>query len=336
MSHSRRYGIMLSMKYRDLEINFTIENVSFKTISIVLEKLTKPMPMHAHSKNSFEIHYISYGYGNLRTREGSFDITPGTLFVTGPGIEHEQTSDPENPMTEYCIYVKVDSKADAKADRKADRKAARNTTAISLSSEFLNHPFWFGYADSSFHELVKQIMHELERRDVGYELVLKALLQQLILYLSRKYVNDAGQAFQTAQGAPAVQEATAVQESPAVQEAPAAQAIQTASQPIHNDLTYLIIEEAFLYDYKDITLDSLSSQLGLGNRQTERLLKLHYGKSFQQKKTEARMSAACSLLLDGSRSVSDIAFILGYSSVEHFSGAFKKHMGITPSAYRKC
>lgn len=276
------------MKYRDLEINFTIENASFKTISIALEKLTKPMPMHSHSKNSYEIHYISYGYGQLRTENKTYSITPGTLFVTGPEIAHEQFSDYENPMTEYCLYIKVDNAKHAPG---------------SLASTFLNQSFWFGCADNSFYDLMKQIISELETRNVGYELVLRALLQQIIMYLTRKYLCDSNIDVST---------------------------IPSSS----NDLTYLIIEEAFLYDYKDVTLDSLSRQLGLGNRQTERLIKLHYGKTFQQKKTEARMSAACSLLKDNNQSVSDIAFALGYSSVEHFSGAFKKNIGCTPTKYR--
>ena len=280
------------MKYRDLEITFTIENITFKTISICLEKLTSPMPMHSHSKNSYEIHYISYGYGTLRSNDTTYDIIPGTLFVTGPEVEHEQISVAEDPMTEYCIYLKVTPNS------KSNKKL--------FVSSFLNQFFWFGNGDTIYHELMKQIISELELRLPGYELLLKALLEQVILYLARKY-----------------QESKQIESSLA------------NSSKNSNDLTYLIIEEAFLYNYKDITLEGLSKQIGLGIRQTERLLKLHYHKTFQQKKTEARMSAACSLLRDTSLSVSEIAYSLGYSSVEHFSNAFKSHNCLTPSAYRK-
>lgn len=280
------------MKYRDLEITFTIENITFQTISICLEKLTQPMPMHSHSKNSYEIHYISYGYGTLRSNNTSYDIIPGTLFVTGPEVEHEQISEAEDPMTEYCIYLKVSPHS------KSDRESFVNS--------FLNQLFWFGSGDTIYHELMKQIISELEQRPPGYELLLKALLQQVILYLARKY-----------------------------QESKQTDSSLINSSKFSNDLTYLIIEEAFLYNYKDITLEDLSKQIGLGVRQTERLLKLHYHKTFQQKKTEARMSAAYSLLRDTSLSISEIAYSLGYSSVEHFSNAFKRHSSLTPSAYRK-
>lgn len=278
------------MKYRSLNIPFTIEDVSFQTLSISLEKLDMRLPMHSHSKNSYEIHYVSYGYGKLNLSDGSYDITPGTLFVTGPEVAHEQISVPEDPMTEYCIYVKVNP----------GKRQKKNVV-----STFLAQPFWFGNADNIYHDLMKQIIMELETREVGYELVLQALLQQVILYLARKYRTTKQQ-----------------------NELPS----NTSSGV--NDLTYLIIEEAFLYNYRDITLEALAAQVKLGPRQTERLLKLHYNKSFQQKKTEARMSAACSLLRDTTLPISEIALTLGYSSVEHFSTAFKKHMGCTATKYR--
>ena len=90
-----------------------------------------------------------------------------------------------------------------------------------------------------------------------------------------------------------------------------------------------------LCDYKNITLEKLADQVSLGKRQTERLLQMHYRKTFLQKKTEARMSAACSLLRDTKQSISDIADKLGYSSVEHFSNAFKRYYKQTPSDYRR-
>lgn len=288
------YCKRIPMKYRNLKLTFSIEAIEFTVLSICLEKLTTPMPMHSHSKNSYEIHYISYGYGTLHSNGRSYDILPGTLFVTGPEVEHEQISALDNPMTEYCIYVKV---------KAPDRQTSKTNTLMNL---FVSQSFWFGMGDNSIHELVKQIFSELENQNSGYDLMLQALLQQFILQVSRKYET--------------------------------CEALPSNSVTISNnasDLTYLIIEEAFLYDYRDITLEQLARRVGLGKRQTERLLQLHYRKTFLQKKTEARMSAACSLLRDTKQTISDIADNLGYSSVEHFSNAFKRYFHRTASEFRR-
>ena len=74
--------------------------------------------------------------------------------------------------------------------------------------------------------------------------------------------------------------------------------------------------------------------MNLSRRQTERLLQQHYGKTFLQKKKEARMSAACILLQAGDKSIASVAYELGYSSPEHFTHAFKNYYHIAPSSYR--
>lgn len=53
------------------------------------------------------------------------------------------------------------------------------------------------------------------------------------------------------------------------------------------DRRFVLIEQAFLYD-ENITLTELSEKIGLCERQTQRLLKKYYGKTFREKKRETR------------------------------------------------
>ena len=53
------------MKYRNLKLSFT----EFTVLSISLEKMVTPIPRHSHSKNSYELHYVSFGHGKLLTDE---------------------------------------------------------------------------------------------------------------------------------------------------------------------------------------------------------------------------------------------------------------------------
>lgn len=279
------------MKYRDLNISFTIENTRFTILSLVSEQLIRPIPMHAHSKNSYELHYIAAGEGLLNSGGEQYRIHPGTVFMTGPGVEHEQISDPENPMTEYCVYLKTEQR--------------ERTQKESLSEKFTGTLFWMSYDGSSLHPIIKSTFSELEGSMLGRELMIESLMRQLILSMIRLYERGKISAGSVSERRPSA------------------------------DLSYLIIEEEFLYDYKTITLDGLSRKLGLGTRQTERLLKEHYNKTFQQKKTESRMFAARTLLRESTKNISEIAEELGYSSCEHFSWSFKKYCGMSPSEYRR-
>jgi AraC-like DNA-binding protein len=48
-----------------------------------------------------------------------------------------------------------------------------------------------------------------------------------------------------------------------------------------------------------------------------------------------RVQHACRLLIDLEKSITDIAYELGYCDSAHFTHLFKKHQGILPSAYRR-
>ena len=286
------------MKYRDLKLSFDISNITFDVLSLSHEQIIKPYPRHAHSKNSYELHFVPQGSGTLVIDTQKYDITPGTLFMTGPEVPHEQISTRENPMTEYSIYMQV--------------RQPLPKEIPPLLKTFLECNFWFGKAEQSICTQTSQLFEELSSHTPGYELMLQSILSQLILNVARHY--------------PGQQKSL-----PVVQN----QSFQNQSLPTISEKAYLIIEEAFLYDYKTITLKELANRVSLGERQTERLLQKHYGQSFIQKKTEARMSAASQLLRETNASISDIAEDLGYSSPEHFSNAFRKYYKESPKAFRK-
>ena len=169
------------------------------------------------------------------------------------------------------------------------------------------------------YELMKRLISELEQGPEGHRLMLSALLQELIVEIARLYRTTSVTVI--APTAPSPSDAHR-------------SGTHLSDTHLPDDQTYLLIEESFLYNYRDITLDSLATLLNLSRRQTERLLQQHYGKTFLQKKKEARMSAACLLLQAGDRSIASVAYELGYSSPEHFTHAFKNYFHMAPSLYQ--
>ncbi|MCI8417722.1 MAG: AraC family transcriptional regulator [Lachnospiraceae bacterium] len=278
--------------YTDLNIRFTVEQTDFYALNLVFERFLRTIPSHSHGNNSYEIHYIPSGYGHVKINQVLYDIVPGTLYITGPHVEHAQVPSREDPMCEYCVYVKVG---------KGKKKNPQTPSVLEL---FTGTPFWFGQDSQNIHGLMKQLFYELENRYTGYMIQVETLLTQLIILMVRNYEMKS-------------------------------KAKQHFAPSNLEDSKFIILEEYFLYEYQNLSLDMLAQRLGLSRRQTERLLKDHYGKTFQQKKTEAKMAAAAILLSDSSRTISSIAEELGYSSGEHFSAAFKRHYQMTAREYRK-
>lgn len=281
----------MKIHYTDMDIHFTVEDTKFYALNLVFERFMRVIPAHSHGSDCYEIHYIPYGYGHAVIDGVTYEITPNTLFVTGPHIEHSQAPVAENPMQEYCIYLK----------KAKSGSPAATSPIISL---FEKNYFWFGQDNQGIHGLMRSIFEELEHHYTGYMSQVELLLQQLIILLVRNYEGNKVSTRQFARS----------------------NLINTKS---------VVIEEYFLYEYHNLTLDGLAARLSLSPRQTERMLLECYGKNFQQKKTEARMAAAIQLLSENDRSVTEIANILGYSSLEHFSTAFKKYFHKPPREYRK-
>lgn len=281
-------------EYRDLDISFVIGNTNFHALYFIYEQFHRTIPGHAHGNGSYEIHYISEGYGRAFIGGQCYEIGPDTLYVTGPCVEHAQIPVPEHPMCEYCIYLKTTRKRSVPGIASEEN----NLTKI-----FTETTFWFGQDSQMAGEVIQALFAELEDRHTGWELQSEALLRQLFVKLVRSYEK-------TMSG--------------------------KASVRLHpTDKASVIIEEYFLYQYRSLSLETLTKRLGLSTRQTERLLQKQYGKTFLQKKTEARMSAAAILLSNTEYSITSIAGELGYSSIEHFSSAFRSYYGKSPRQYRK-
>ena len=172
-----------------------------------------------------------------------------------------------------------------------------------MVNTFLSTTCWFGQDSQNIVTIFKQIFDELSNRFTGYTHNVEALCKMLIILIIRNYENYS-------------------------------HSFNILPEFSLNTTRNLTIERAFLYDYSTLTLDMLSEKIGLSNRQTERLLKEQYGKTFLQKRTEARMSAAL-ILLENKKPIGQIAEMLGYSSCEHFSNAFKQFYGKSPRNYLK-
>lgn len=279
------------IQYDNLNISFTIDHIRFTTLNIAYEHIHRLIPGHSHGDNSFEIHYIASGNGYIQVGDQTYKITPNTLYMAGPHITHAQISVPDDPMVDYCIYLRLKHLNDT---------ACSNT----LTSVFEEKTFWIGQDQTHILLTLESLFQELKDKKEGYTILVESLLKQLIVQMVRNYAPDrtASSHFRSATPAQAQD---------------------------------FIIEESFLYDYSTLTLKELSQRLGLGCRQTQRFMQEIYGKTFLEKKKEARMSAASILLTHTDYNIASIAEELGYASPEHFSAAFKQYFHISAREYRK-
>lgn len=79
-----------------------------------------------------------------------------------------------------------------------------------------------------------------------------------------------------------------------------------------------------------ITIKELSRKVAMNECYLKKGFKEIFGTTIFDFYQQQRMEHAKYLLYDKSLSVTDVSALLGYSSISHFSAAFKKHTGIKP------
>lgn len=116
------------------------------------------------------------------------------------------------------------------------------------------HSIIFCYLENVDNQFAKMLLNEWKNKNPDYESVISGLMIIILTQITRLLLPKDFQEFTNKENL--------------------------------NDKRFAIIEQAFLYE-NDITLTKLSQMIGLCDRQTQRLLKKYYGKSFREIKKES-------------------------------------------------
>jgi AraC-like DNA-binding protein len=81
------------------------------------------------------------------------------------------------------------------------------------------------------------------------------------------------------------------------------------------------------------TPQMVARALGMSQRSLQRRLHEH-GTSYETVLGEVRKELACAFLREGRYAVGELAFMLGFEDASAFARAFRRWMGVSPSAYR--
>lgn len=79
----------------------------------------------------------------------------------------------------------------------------------------------------------------------------------------------------------------------------------------------------------------LHRRLGLSRVHFGRLFSKHTGLSPRDYVRKCRLDSACRLLADSACSLTEVAREVGYGDLFHFSSHFKRHLGVSPSRWRR-
>ncbi|MGN0425820.1 MAG: helix-turn-helix domain-containing protein [Acetatifactor sp.] len=157
-----------------LNIELILENLTFCVTQISYGIFHGNFPMHQHSNSTYELHLVIGGRGTLILSKAAYSLKAGSLFMTGPGVAHEQLTDMVSPMEEYCITLDV--------------KKSKQKKPSTLTKLFFDTFFWIGtdYNDHCLH-LFRRLEQESSNQEIGYAHNVKCIITELIVELVRNY-----------------------------------------------------------------------------------------------------------------------------------------------------
>jgi transcriptional regulator GlxA family with amidase domain len=123
--------------------------------------------------------------------------------------------------------------------------------------------------------------------------------------------------------------------SPEIRRPFQAHAYMSDSSGAHQD-EIVISAQQWLQDnaHRPLQISELSEYLQLSSRSINRRFIASLGESPLHYLTHYRMTTAKELLRTSNLSIGEIAFMVGYQDVSHFSSLFRRHGNSSPSAYR--
>ena len=114
----------------------------------------------------------------------------------------------------------------------------------------------------------------------------------------------------------------------------AAPAVRTQQKHIYKDQ---LVNQVIKYMNDNLgaslSIDDIASEFLVGSANLKRIFKKETGQSIIHYFHVLKMEAAQTLIIKNEKSYTEIASLLGFNSVHHFSTAFKKYTGFPPSKF---
>lgn len=255
--------------------------------------------LHAH--DYFEITYMYEGSCRLLIDDEAVTLNQGDVCIVPPLAKHNQPIDPDTLA--ICIAVRSST---------FDSIFGSLLTQKDLVSAFFRHSL-YGERQSNFLRLqtnlepgVKNLLHQLiyetNRNDAYANSVCVSLFDLFLAQMMRLHSDTAN--------------------------------VYRADRLKSGRPDFLLILQYIQQNYRHVTLDTLSKVFHYSPTYLCRLIRHNLNQSFVSTVRSLKLGRAREYLQNNMLQVNEVAALVGYNSVDHFSREFKRAYGQSPAKWR--
>ena len=257
-----------------------------------------------HRHNHLEIDYIYSGCASLDTENDRYVLKENELCIIPPEMPHNLMVDDEKSivigfMVRQSTFDTIFGNVLAMDDLLA--RYFKNVLYSRNNRHCLR--FHVSPADELFAKLIQDITLEAHSTERYAGAIANCLTQEMFFLLLREYSSTA--------------------------------AYFTQDEFMSGQSQFLMILEYTQKHYDTVSLEYLSRFFNYNESYLSRMFRDKMNMTFSELLMSIRMKKAADLLKNTGSSIADISEMVGYSSVDYFTKAFKKYYQLTPSLYRK-
>lgn len=246
-----------------------------------------------HQQECYELNYVATGRGTCFTRGRYYDVHQGDVFIVRTGDYHNIKSDNEAPLRFfYCGFDFDETVSRFEAFRPL--RDMLDSAEMPLAVDKFN-----------MYTIFTNIFNEYMSRNAMREIVLDALLTELLCALYRDYVD-----------------VTKVNYAPAER------------RPSSEALFYSIVQYMEQNIIRIRQLKEISTHFGYAYSYISHIFSQNLNKTLKEYYNELKIGKAREFL-DHNMSVTEVSDMLGYTSIHSFSRFFRQQYGMSPTEYKQ-
>ena len=257
-----------------------------------------------HCHNHLEIDYVYSGSTQLQTEDDSYILKENELCIIPPEMRHNLTVEDEESiviglMVRQSTFDTIFGNVLAMDDLLA--RYFKNVLYNKNNRQSLR--FHVSPEDELFSKLIQDIILEAHSPARYSGAIANCLTQEMFFLLLREYSSTA--------------------------------AYFRQDEFMADQSQFLMILEYTQKHYDTVSLEFLSGFFNYNESYLSRMFKEKMNMNFSELLMNIRMKKAADLLKNTRFSIAEISEMVGYTSVDYFTKAFKKNCQFTPSGYRK-
>ena len=273
----------------------------YQPFEIVFKELDE-CPMNEHRQNFFELVYIVNGTGKHIINKNQFTYHPGNMFLITPADRH--SFDIEQTTQFYFIRF---SEASIRSRKELEGRDAEWIRRVEYILHNASHQPGCILCNPGDKVLVKALINsmtnELVNRPLYHQELIAQLVNTMVTIVTRNIAMTMPEKISDSTG-----------------------------NTVMNIINY-IQENIFTPDM--LRIESIAAHFGISGGYLGRYFKKHTGEVLQQYITNYKLKLVETRLKHSDMRINEIVTELGFTDESHLNRLFKKHKGLSPSAFRK-